>query len=842
MIDSYLRQEAERNALGIPPQPLNPDQVQGVCILLQVPPKGKEEFVLDLFKNRISPGVDPAARIKAGFLRDILSGKVNSPLINCQEALRILGTMRGGYNVPVLVEALKHDQLGDEAAVALAKVFFVYEEFQGVAALADYCAAARKVLESWAAGDWFLSRPQLPEKIKVRVFKVDGEVNTDDLSPAGVSWNRADIPLHALTMGKYRFPGGLETIDKWRLVGDRVAFAADVLGTGSSRKSACNSLLWHIGEDIPFVPNKRCCGVIIGGVIAPIFFNTARDSGALPLIVDVSKLKHGENIVIHVKKGIVTDSEGNILTTFNLQPKTLTDEFRAGGRIPLFAGRSLTVKARKILGMGEEEIFIRPHTPKPVPGQSFTLAQKIVGKACGLPGVLPGTVCEPQVATVGSQDATGPMTVEELKELGCLKFQAPLFLQSFCHTSAYPQTADLEMQQTLPEFIIERGGLALRPGDGVLHCWINRMLIPDTVGMAGDSHSRFPLGLSFPAGSGLVAFAGALGSMPLDMPESVLVRFQGKRQIGITLRDVVNAIPYRAIQEGLLTVPKKNKKNVFNGRIIEIEGLPDLAAEQAFELTNSSAERSAAACCIGLSVDKIKRYLRSNIALMRQLAHQGYHDSRALEKRIRAVEHWLRKPELLSGDAAAGYAATLEIDLDQIREPLVACPNDPDDVHLLSEVAGTPVQDVFIGSCLTHIGHFRAAAEIWRQCRFNPNVRLWICPPTRMDYEQLKKEGLLPIFSSAGARIEPPGCSLCMGNQVRVPDGVTVFSTSTRNFDDRLGDGARVFLGSAELAAVTATLGRIPSVSEYMAVYKGRILPHRESIYSLLQFNEMSGY
>ncbi|NLV24033.1 MAG: bifunctional aconitate hydratase 2/2-methylisocitrate dehydratase [Deltaproteobacteria bacterium] len=842
MIDSYLRQEAERSALGIPPQPLNPDQVQGVCILLQVPPKGKEQYILDLFRNRVAPGVDPAAGIKAGFLRDILSGKTSSPLINRQEALRILGTMRGGYNVPVLVDALKDEQLGMEAAYALSRVFFVYEEFQGVAALADYCPAARKVLESWATGDWFLSRPPLSAKIKVRVFKVEGEVNTDDLSPAGASWSRADIPLHALAMGKFRFPGGLETIAKWRLAGDRVVFVADVVGTGSSRKSACNSLLWHIGENIPFVPNKRCCGIIIGGVIAPIFFNTARDSGALPLSMDVSKLKHGENIVIHLQEGVVTDGEGNILTTFKLQPKNLVDEFRAGGRIPLFVGRSLTLRARKALNLGEEEIFIRPNAPQPVPGQPFTLAQKIVGKACGLPGVLPGTACEPQVSTVGSQDATGPMTVEELKELGCLKFQAPLFLQSFCHTSAYPQTSDLEMQQSLSEFIVERGGLALRPGDGVLHCWVNRMLVPDTVGMAGDSHSRFPLGLSFPAGSGLVAFAGALGCMPLNMPESVLVRFHAQRRIGITLRDVVHAIPYRAIQEGLLTVPKKNKKNVFNGRIIEIEGLSDLAAEQAFELTNSSAERSAAACCISLSLEKIKKYLRSNIALMHQLAHQGYHDSRVLEKRVRAVEHWLRKPELLSADGTASYAATLEIDLDQLREPLVACPNDPDDVRLLSEVAGTPVQDVFIGSCLTHIGHFRAAAEIWRQGLFNPNVRLWICPPTRMDYEQLKKEGLFPIFSSVGARIEPPGCSLCMGNQVRVPDGATVFSTSTRNFDDRLGDGARVFLGSAELAAVTAALGRIPTVNEYMAVYKGRIVPQREAIYSLLQFNEMKGY
>jgi aconitate hydratase 2/2-methylisocitrate dehydratase len=842
MIDSYLRQEAERNALGIPPQPLDPDQIQGICILLQVPPKGREEFILDLFKNRVSPGVDPAAGIKATFLRDILTGKLSSPLISRQAALRILGTMRGGYNVPILVNALKDESLGEEASCALSRVFFVYEEFQEVVALADYCPAARKVLESWAAGDWFLSRPQFPDRIRVRVFKVEGEVNTDDLSPAGASGSRADIPLHALSMGKYRFPGGLETIAKWRLAGDRVAFVADVLGTGSSRKSACNSLLWHIGEDIPFVPNKRCCGLIIGGVIAPIFFNTVRDSGALPLIMDVSKLRHGEHIVIHFKEGVATDSGGNILTTFKLHPETLPDEFRAGGRVPLFAGHSLTLKARKALDLGEEEIFARAAFPQPVPGQAYTLAQKIVGRACGCPGVLPGTVCEPQVSTVGSQDATGPMTMEELKELGCLKFQAPLFLQSFCHTSAYPQSADLKMQQAVAEFVVERGGLALHPGDGVLHCWINHMLIPDTVGIAGDSHSRFPLGLSFPAGSGLVAFAGALGCMPLDMPESVLVRFKGKRRPGITLRDMVHAIPFRAIQEGLLTVPKKNKKNVFNGRIIEIEGLPDLTAEQAFELTNSSAERSAAACCIGLSLDKIKKYLRSNIALMHQLARQGYHDSKALERRIRAVEHWLKKPELLSADAAAGYGATIEIDLDQIREPLVACPNDPDDVRPLSEVAGTPVQDVFIGSCLTHIGHFRAAAEVWRACRFNPAVRLWVCPPARPVYEQLREEGLLPVFSGVGAHIESPGCSLCMGNQMRVPDGVTVFSTSTRNFDDRLGDGARVFLGSAELAAVTATLGRIPSVSEYMDIYKKRIAPYREALYAVLQFNEMSGY
>ncbi|MBN1142528.1 MAG: bifunctional aconitate hydratase 2/2-methylisocitrate dehydratase [Deltaproteobacteria bacterium] len=842
MIDSYFRQETERNALGIPPQPLNPDQIQGVCILLQVPPKGKEKFLMNLFRNRVSPGVDPAAGIKANFLRDILSGRCTSSLISRRDALRFLGEMKGGYNVPVLVDALKDEELGMEAAAALSRVFLVYEEFQDVAALADYCPAARKVLESWAAGDWFLSRPPFPDKIKIKVFKVEGEVNTDDLSPAGASWSRADIPLHALTMGKFRFPGGLETINQWRLAGDRVAFVADVLGTGSSRKSACNNLLWHIGEDIPQVPNKRCCGIVIGGVIAPIFFNTVRDSGALPLSMDVSKLKHGDQVVIHVRSGLATDTAGNILTTFSLQPSTLADEFRAGGRIPLHVGRALTLKARALLDLGPEEVFIPPRFPKPAPGQAFTLAQKIVGKACGLPGVLPGTVCEPQVSTVGSQDATGPMTMEEIKGLGCLKFQAPLFLQSFCHTSAYPQREDLEMHQSLAEFIIGRGGLALHPGDGVIHCWINRMLMPDTVGVAGDSHTRFPLGLSFPAGSGMVAFAGALGFMLLDMPESVLVRFKGKRQVGITLRDLAHAIPFQAVREGLLTVPKLNKKNVFNGRILEIEGLSDLVAEQAFELANSSAERSAAAACLRLTEEHVKKVLRSNIALMRRLAHEEYHDSKALEKRVRALEHWLRKPELLSADATAGYAATLEIDLEQLKEPLVACPNDPDDVRLLSEVAGTPVQDVFIGSCLTHIGHFRAAAEIWRWCRFNPAVRIWICPPTRIDYEQLKEEGLLPLFSDVGARIEPPGCSLCMGNQARVPDGVTVFSTSTRNFDDRIGDGAKVFLGSAEVAAVTAMLGRIPSVSEYLEVYKEKILPQRENLYRFFQFNEMKGY
>ncbi|AJF06020.1 bifunctional aconitate hydratase 2/2-methylisocitrate dehydratase [Geoalkalibacter subterraneus] len=842
MIDAYLRHEAERNAQGIPALPLNPEQTAELCKLLQSPPSGKEDFLLNLFKNRISPGVDPAAEVKANFLGDIIAGKASSPLISKIDAVEILGTMMGGYNVQYLVDALKDSELADSAAGALSKMTLVYDAVDDVAALAKDNAAAKKVLQSWADAEWFKAKPELPEKITVKVFKVEGEINTDDFSPAGDAWSRPDIPLHALAMGKTRFPGGLETIAKFREEGHQVAFVGDVVGTGSSRKSACNSVLWHIGDDIPFVPNKRRGGVIVGSVIAPIFFNTAEDSGALPLMMDVSEMNTGDVITIDTKKGEVTNEKGDVIASFKIKPNTLPDEYRAGGRIPLIIGRSLTNKARKHLGLDETDVFAKPINPTPKSDQGYTQAQKIVGQACGLPGVLPGTACEPRMATVGSQDTTGPMTADELKELACLKFQSPMFMQSFCHTAAYPKPADVKMHKTLPDFIAERAGVALRPGDGVIHSWLNRLLLPDTVGTGGDSHTRFPIGISFPAGSGLVAFAGALGFMPLDMPESVLVRFKGKLNPGITLRDVVNAIPYWAIKQGLLTVPKKNKKNIFNGRILEMEGLPDLSVEQAFELTDAAAERSAAAGCIQLSEESVATYLRSNVALMEKMIEEGYRDPDTLRGRINDVKEWLKNPKLIRADKNAEYTEIIEIDLAEITEPILACPNDPDDVKLLSEVAGTPIQDVFLGSCMTNIGHFRAAAEIWRGQKFNPEVRTWICPPTRMDQAKLKEEALFSVFSAVGARIEIPGCSLCMGNQARVPDGVNMFSTSTRNFDDRIGNGAKVYLGSAELGAVISNISKIPTVDEYMAVYKEKIAPKEKEIYQYLQFDEMEGY
>ncbi|HSM19371.1 MAG TPA: bifunctional aconitate hydratase 2/2-methylisocitrate dehydratase, partial [Hyphomicrobiales bacterium] len=639
-----------------------------------------------------------------------------------------------------------------------------------------------------------------------------------------------------------RFPTGNAEIAKFRADGFQVAFVGDVVGTGSSRKSACNSVLWHIGNEIPAVPNKKTGGVIIGGVIAPIFFNTAQDSGALPLKMDVSSFNTGDVIVINTVKGEVTSEAGQVLTTFNISPNTVPDEFRAGGRIPLIIGRALTDKARAALGLPASDIFTLPVNPVPKAGQGYSLAQKMVGKACGVDGILPGTACEPKMTTVGSQDTTGPMTADELKELACLKFLSPMFMQSFCHTAAYPKPADVKMHKSLPGFIAERGGVALRPGDGVIHSWLNRLLLPDTVGTGGDSHTRFPIGISFPAGSGLVAFAGAMGFMPLDMPESVLVRFKGRFNEGITLRDAVNAIPYWAIKQGHLTVPKKNKVNIFNGRILEMEGLPELSVEQAFELTDAAAERSAAAGCIQLSEESVCTYLRSNIALMEKMIEEGYQDPQTLRNRIDAVKEWLKNPKLLKADADAEYAAVIEIDLAEITEPILACPNDPDDVKLLSEVAGTPIQDVFLGSCMTNIGHFRAAAEIWRGQKFNPAVRTWICPPTRMDQDKLKEEATFAVFSAMGARLEIAGCSLCMGNQARVPDGVNMFSTSTRNFDDRIGNGAKVYLGSAELGAVTTNLGRLPTPAEYLAVYKEKVAPKADAIYKYLQFDEMEGY
>ncbi len=842
MIDAYLMHEKERNAQGIPALPLNAEQAKELCQLLQKPPKGKEPFLLTLLKERISPGVDPAAEVKAAFLGKIISGEVKSPLVDAKTAVQILGTMIGGYNVAPLVAALKDKKLADEAACALSGITLVYDAFDDIAALAKSNAAAKKVMQSWAAAEWFTSRKGVPETIKVKVFKIDGEINTDDFSPAGDAWSRPDIPLHALAMGKTRFKGGLDTIAKFRKDGFQVAFVGDVVGTGSSRKSACNSVLWHIGQEIPCVPNKKTAGVIIGGVIAPIFFNTAQDSGALPLKADVTAMKTGDVIVINSKKGEITDEKGKVLSKFAIAPNTLADEFRAGGRIPLIIGRAVTDKARKALGLPPTTVFTLPDNPTAKKGQGYTLAQKMVGAACGVKGVLPGTACEPKMTTVGSQDTTGPMTADELTELACLKFQAPMFMQSFCHTAAYPKPADVKMHKSLPKFIAARGGVALRPGDGVIHSWLNRLLLPDTVGTGGDSHTRFPIGISFPAGSGLVAFAGAMGFMPLDMPESVLVRFKGEFNPGITLRDAVNAIPFYAIKQGLLTVPKKNKVNIFNGRILEMEGLPKLTVEQAFELTDAAAERSAAAGCIQLSEEVVATYLRSNIALMEKMIEEGYQDKNTLKKRIKDVQKWLKKPSLLKADKNAEYAAVIEINLKDIKEPILACPNDPDDVKLLSEVAGTPIQDVFLGSCMTNIGHFRAAAEIWRGQKFNPNVRTWICPPTRMDQEKLKEEAYFSVFSAMGARLEIAGCSLCMGNQARVPDGVNMFSTSTRNFDDRIGDGARVFLGSAELGAVTVSLGKLPTPKEYLAVYQEKVAPKADKIYQYLQFDEMDGY
>ncbi|MEZ4600189.1 MAG: bifunctional aconitate hydratase 2/2-methylisocitrate dehydratase [Syntrophotaleaceae bacterium] len=837
MLQEYLKHKAEREARGIPPLPLSAEQTASLCELLLDPPAGRENMLLKLLAERVSPGVDEAAGVKADFLGRILRDEADCPLLTKRQAIDLLGAMTGGFNVPHLVAALDDPKLAAEAARALGSITLVYDAFDNVLARSETNSAAKQVIESWAAADWFTSAPELPVEIRVRIFKVEGEINTDDFSPAGDAWSRPDIPLHALSMGKNRFPGGIETIAAWRAEGHRVAFVGDVVGTGSSRKSACNSLLWHIGGDIPGVPNKRRGGVILGGVIAPIFFNTAQDSGALPLEAEVDALQHGDVVVIDTRSGEIRDEAGEVLTRFGIRPDTLRDEYRAGGRIPLIIGRALTERARQALGMSPCELFAQPTNPEPKENQGYTLAQKMVGKACGLPGVLPGTACEPRMTTLGSQDTTGPMTADELKELACLRFQAPMVMQSFCHTAAYPKSADVKMQKNLPQFISERGGVALRPADGVIHCWLNRLLLPDTVGTGGDSHTRFPIGISFPAGSGLVAFAGALGFMPLDMPESVLVRFKGRLRPGITLRDLVNAIPFAATRQGLLTVPKKNKKNIFNGRILEMEGLPDLNVDEAFELTCAAAERSAAATCIDLSEASVARFLRSNIALMQQMIADGYQDAATLQARIDAAAQWLQKPQLLRADPHAEYAAVIEIDLDQIREPLICCPNDPDDVRPLSEIAGAGIDDVFLGSCMSNIGHFRAAAAIWQGRPYNGSVRTWLCPPTRMDQKQLRDEGLFSIFSDVGGRIETAGCSLCMGNQARVPDRARVFSTSTRNFDNRMGKDAQVYLGSAELAAMVAVLGRIPTLDEYFQLFEDKIAPRAEEIYRGLQFD-----
>ena len=838
VIEAYLKHEKERKELGIPPLPLNTVQTIEICKLLENPGEQKE-FLLHLFKERISPGVDPSAEIKADFLNNILTDKVKCPVIDKKEAIFILGTMMGGYNVLPLVDALKMNDLAENAATALSGITLVYDAFEIVLNLSKTNATAKKVIDSWANAEWFTSRPALPEEIKVKIFKVDGEINTDDFSPASDASTRPDIPMHSLSMGQSLFPEGNKTIAEWRKQGHTVAFAGDVVGTGSSRKSATNSVLWHIGQDIPFVPNKRREGVVIGSAIAPIFFNTVEDSGGLPIMCDVSKLNNGDELTILTKKGEIRNKAGEVISTFNLKPNTLADEYQAGGRIPLIIGRSLTEKTRKALGLEESTVFAKPDQPVHKPNQAYTLAQKMVGKACGKQGVLPGESVEPVMTTVGSQDTTGPMTADELTELACLKFQAPMYMQSFCHTAAYPKEADVKTHKKLPQFTIERGGLSLLPGDGVIHTWLNRLLVPDTVGTGGDSHTRFPLGISFPAGSGLVAFAGALGFMPLDMPESVLVKFKGKLKPGITLRDVVNAIPYFAIEKGMLTVPKKNKINVFNGRILEMEGLPDITVEQAFELTDAAAERSAAAATIKLSEKSVSDYVRSNVALLERMLKDGYKAEEAIKNRILALKEWLKNPKLMERDENAAYAAVLEINLADIHEPILACPNDPDDVKVLSDVAGTIIDDVFIGSCMTNIGHFRAAGEIWKKHKRNENVRTYIVPPTRMDQAKLKDEAYFSTFSSIGGRIEMPGCSICMGNQLRVPDGVTVFSTSTRNFNNRMGKGANVYLGSAELAAIVSINNKIPTVDEYFEIYNSTILPAESTIYEYLQFDEL---
>lgn len=841
MLESYFDQEKERAKAGLPPLPLTPAEAEEVCRFLERPEAGKSEVFLNLLRNRISPGVDPAAKVKGDWLTRVAQGKVPSPAVSRTDAVFLLGTMLGGYNVGPLVSFLSDRDVAAPAAEALKKVILVYGHFDTVVQMSKTNPYARAVLESWAKGEWFQSRPEFPDKLVLKVFKIDGEINTDDFSPAGHAPTRPDIPLHAQSMGQTRFPGGNETIRKFREEGHRVVFVGDVVGTGSSRKSACNSLMWHIGEDIPFVPNKRRAGVVLGGLIAPIFFNTAEDSGGLPIMCDVTGMKTGDVIAIDAKAGKIIDEKGKVLTSFDWKPPTLQDEFRAGGRLNLIIGRQLTAKARQTLGLAAADFFTTIENPKPKPTQGYTLAQKIVGRACGLPGVLPGTACEPRMTTVGSQDTTGPMTADELKELACLEFQAELFMQSFCHTAAYPKPADAKVHRTLPGFMTERKGVALRPGDGVIHSWLNRLILPDTVGTGGDSHTRFPVGISFPAGSGLVAFAGALGFMPVDMPESVLVRFKGQLNPGITLRDAVNAVPYFAIQKGLLTVEKKGKKNVFNGCVLEMEGFDDLTVDQAYELTDASAERSAAAAVIALKEERVVDYLKSNIALMEKMIDEGYQSAETLRRRVDGCRKWLENPALLKRDDRAEYKAVLEVDLAEIKEPLVACPNDPDDVKPLSKIAGDPIQEVFIGSCMTNIGHFRAASRILDKAGAL-GVRVWITPPTKMDAAQLMREGTYAIFAGVGARTEMPGCSLCMGNQARVKAGTTVFSTSTRNFDHRMGDWTRVYLGSAELAAVAALKGRVPTTEEYMTVMKEKVLPQAAEVYRYLEFHKMGDF
>ena len=840
MLENYKEHVEERLSQGIPPLPLNAEQVSELVELLKSPPSGEEEYILDLITNRTPAGVDPAAYVKAAFLTAIAKGETNSPLIDKKHATELLGTMLGGYNVESLIGLLEDEEVGSLAAEGLSKTLLMFNAKHDVIELAKKNENAQRVVDSWSNGEWFTNKPKLPEVIKAIVFRVEGEINTDDLSPAPDAPSRPDIPLHALAMLKKTMDDPIGTIDKLKESGLPVVFVGDVVGTGSSRKSATNSLLWHIGEDIPFIPNKKQAGICIGGKIAPIFFNTLEDSGALAFECDVSKMNLGDVIEIYpYEQKVVNYDTKEVLCNYEYKSNTLLDGVRAGGRIPLIIGRSLTDETREILKLSSSKVFVRPEEAEKSE-KGFTLAQKMVGKACGVEGIRPGIYCEPRMSTVGSQDTTGPMTRDELKELACLGFNSDLVMQSFCHTAAYPLPKDIEMQHTLPEFIQTRGGVALRPGDGIIHSWLNRMLLPDMVGTGGDSHTRFPLGISFPAGSGLVAFGAALGVMPLDMPESVLVRFKGEIQTGITLRDLVNAIPYAALQSGQLTLPKEGKINVFSGRCLEIEGLPDLKVEQAFELSDASAERSASGCTIKLNEEPIREYLESNITLLRWLISEGYEDKNTLERRAQAMEAWLEDPVLMEADDDAEYAAVIEIDLNEIKEPLLACPNDPDDIKTLSEVANTNIDEVFIGSCMTNIGHFRAAGKLLENTSELPS-KLWVSPPTKMDKHQLTQEGYYEIFENAGVQLEMPGCSLCMGNQARVEAEATVVSTSTRNFPNRLGDGANVFLASAEVAAIAATLGHIPTADEY-SNYMSEINAMSADVYRYLNFHEIASY
>jgi len=844
MLEQYRKHVAERAAEGVVPKPLDTQQVAALVELLKQPPAGEAELLLDLLINRVPAGVDEAAYVKAGFLTAVAKGLIVSPLVSAEKATELLGTMLGGYNVAPLIELLDNTVLAPIAAKALSKILLIFDAFHDVQEKAEAGNAyAKQVLQSWADAEWFTAKPEVPEKLTVTVFKVTGETNTDDLSPAPDAWSRPDIPLHAKAMLKMPRDGitnAEQQINELKTKGFPVAYVGDVVGTGSSRKSATNSVLWFMGDDIPFIPNKRGGGVCIGGKIAPIFFNTMEDSGALPIECDVTGMAMGDVIDIYPYQGVVKrHGSDEVVCKFALKTEVIFDEVRAGGRIPLIIGRGLTDRARQFLGLPASTVFRRLGVAHDS-GKGFTLAQKIVGKACGVAGVRPGSYCEPKMTTVGSQDTTGPMTRDELKDLACLGFSADLVMQSFCHTAAYPKPVDVQMQHTLPDFIMTRGGVSLRPGDGVIHSWLNRMLLPDTVGTGGDSHTRFPIGISFPAGSGLVAFAAATGVMPLDMPESVLVRFKGQMQPGITLRDLVNAIPYAALKSGSLTVDKQGKKNVFSGRILEIEGLPDLKVEQAFELSDASAERSAGGCTIKLNEAPIREYLNSNITLLKWMIAEGYGDARTLQRRIKAMQDWLANPVLMEADKDAEYAEIIEIDLNQITEPLLACPNDPDDIKPLSEVAGTKIDEVFIGSCMTNIGHFRAAGKLLEKADALP-TRLWVAPPTKMDQNQLVEEGYYGTFGKVGARTEMPGCSLCMGNQARVAEGSTVVSTSTRNFPNRLGNGANVYLSSAELAAVCSLLGRIPTVAEYMQ-YAASIEQSSADTYRYLNFNQLDSY